>query len=425
MEVVNDFRLNFGREEYVPLVSGGMGVFFSSPELALEVCRLGGIGHISDAMSPYVSDKRYGTSFTKKKLTTYKHLLDCADKSSIKFDLEDVRQAQLNHVRYTMERKRGPGAIFINVMEKLNMCDPTETLRVRLNAALDGGIDGITLAAGLHCQSMKLMEGNPRFRDAKIGIIVSSDRALKIFLRSAERCNRLPDYIIVEGPLAGGHLGFGKDWADFDLKTIVQEVLALLKKDGLTIPVIAAGGVFTGTDAVEFLKIGAAGVQVATRFTVTKECGIPNETKQKYFAASENEVLVNCASPTGYMMRMLSTSPCLKNCGKPNCEAFGYILGRDGKCLYSDAWNACDKTNKTFADLGKMCICSHFSTSTCYTCGHFVYRLKDTSVRRPDGTYQLLTAEQVFEDYQFSKDHQIMLPKVEAIEESSSLSATL
>jgi hypothetical protein len=163
--------------------------------------------------------------------------------------------------------------VFINCMEKLTMNAPRETLKVRMSAALDAGIDGITLAAGLHLGSFGLIEDHPRFRDAKLGIIVSSVRALQLFLKKSARTNRLPDYVVVEGPLAGGHLGFGMDWAQYDLATIVAEVMQYLKDENLNIPVIPAGGIFTGTDATQFLEGGAAAVQVATRFTVADECG--------------------------------------------------------------------------------------------------------------------------------------------------------
>jgi nitronate monooxygenase len=139
-----------------------------------------------------------------------------------------------------------------------------------MTAALDAGIDGITLAAGLHLGSFALIEDHPRFRDAKLGIIVSSVRALQLFLKKSARTNRLPDYVVVEGPLAGGHLGFGMDWAQYDLATIVAEVIKYLKDEQLDIPVIPAGGIFTGTDAARFLEAGAAAVQVATRFTVIR-----------------------------------------------------------------------------------------------------------------------------------------------------------
>jgi NAD(P)H-dependent flavin oxidoreductase YrpB (nitropropane dioxygenase family) len=135
---------------------------------------------------------------------------------------------------------------------------------------------------------------------------VSSVRALQLFLRKVSRLDRLPDYIIVEGPLAGGHLGFGiDDWQQYDLHTIMDEIHAYMRAEQLDIPLIAAGGIFTGSDAVGFLEKGAGGVQVATRFTVTHECGLPDDVKQEYFRASEEDIIVNGISPTGYPMRML------------------------------------------------------------------------------------------------------------------------
>ena len=124
---------------------------------------------------------------------------------------------------------------------------------------MDAGIDGITLAAGLHANSFKLIEDHPRFRDVKLGIIVSSVRALQIFLRRNAKLNRLPDYVVVEGPLAGGHLGFGLDWAKYDLKTIVGEIIEYLKAEKLEIPLIAAGGVFTGSDHFERMRFAGQG----------------------------------------------------------------------------------------------------------------------------------------------------------------------
>ncbi|HRE17871.1 MAG TPA: nitronate monooxygenase, partial [Rhodocyclaceae bacterium] len=183
------------------------------------------------------------------------------------------------------------------------------------------GIDGITLAAGLHLGSFALIEDHPRFRDAKLGIIVSSLRALQLFLKKSSRTGRLPDYIVIEGPLAGGHLGFGMDWAQYDLATIVAEIRAWMQAEQLDIPLIPAGGVFTGSDAVSFLENGASAVQVATRFTVTNECGLPEKVQQEYFKASEDQIEVNQISPTGYPMRMLSNSPAIGDGIRPNCEA--------------------------------------------------------------------------------------------------------
>ena len=414
MDIVDNYRLKLGAKEFVPIVVGGMGVDISTDSLALEACRLGGIGHISDAMSAFVSDKNCGTHYTKAKADRYPmESRDSLDKTWVKFDLADLREAQMRYVSDVMSRKVGDGAVHINVMEKLGMGAPAETLRVRLNAALDAGIDGVTLSAGLHIRTLRLMEDNPRFRDVKIGIIVSSVRALKIFLRSSIRIDRLPDYVVVEGPLAGGHIGFGvDDWHQYELSDIVAEVIHHLKEESLDIPVIPAGGVFTGTDAVEYLQSGAAAVQVATRFTVTEECGLPDATKQTYFSSSEEDVFVSNLSATGYPIRMLHSSPCIDSNVRPQCEAMGYALTADGRCLYLDAYAATgtDEKGRKLPVKDKFCVCYNFSKYNCYTCGHYVYRLKDTSVQRPDGGYQLLTVEHVFRDYQFSRDHKIAPP---------------
>jgi len=183
----------------------------------------------------------------------------------------------------------------------------------------------------------------------------------------------------------------------------------------LPIKVIPAGGVFTGTDAAEYLERGAAAVQVATRFTVTKECGLPDSVKQKYFEADEEDVQVNGLSATGYLMRMLKNSPCIGANVKPQCEPFGYILSSKGTCLYIDAYEetGLNEKGKKLPVETKMCTCYHFSKHNVYTCGHYVYRLKDTTVKKEDGSYQLLTAEHVFNDYLHSADHKVALPELQ------------
>ncbi|MYN30658.1 nitronate monooxygenase [Duganella levis] len=417
MKRVDDFRLRFGNEEYVPIMIGGMGVDISTSELALEAARLGGIGHISDAMVEDVSDRKFDTSFVKDKTKLYKHNINNMDKSMVQFDLQRLAEAQRLHIGATMRAKQGPGLIFVNCMEKLTMNGPRETLRTRLNAALDAGIDGITLSAGLHFGSFALMADHPRFREAKLGIIVSSVRALQIFLRKNAKLNRLPDYVIVEGPLAGGHLGFGpEDWKDYDLMTIMLELLAYFKEEKLDIPLIAAGGIFTGSDAVRFLEAGAAGVQVATRFTVTKECGLPDKVKQEYFKASEEDIIVNGISPTGYPMRMLKNTPAIGSGIRPGCESYGYLLDATGNCAYINSYNrevAAHPELKNVVVMDKTCLCTHMRNFNCWTCGHYTYKLKDTSFKKPDGEYQLLSAEHVFKDYQFSTDDHIALPEQE------------
>jgi nitronate monooxygenase len=414
MKRVDDFRLKLGNKEYVPIMIGGMGVDISTSELALEAARLGGIGHISDAMVQDVSDRKFDTTFVKDKTKLYKFNISNMNKAVVQFDLDRLAEATRLHVGSTMEAKRGDGLIFVNCMEKLTMNAPKETLRTRLSAAMDAGIDGITMSAGLHLGSFELIKDHPRFRDTYLGIIVSSVRALQLFLKKVSRLNRLPDYVIVEGPLAGGHLGFGiDDWKQYDLHTIMDEVHAYMRAEQLDIPVIAAGGIFTGSDAVGFLEKGAGGVQVATRFTVTHECGMPDAVKQEYFRASEEDIIVNGVSPTGYPMRMLKSTPAIGSGIRPGCESYGYLLDATGNCAYINSYNRevqASPDGKNITVFDKTCLCTHMRNFNCWTCGHTTYRLKDTTHRLADGSYQILSAQHVFEDYQFSVDNQIALP---------------
>ena len=410
---VDDFRLMFGKREFVPIMIGGMGVDISTAGLALEAARLGGIGHISDAMVNTITDRRFNTKFVKEKLKQFKSNVANTDKPLVKSDLGQLAEATRLHIGKTMEAKRGAGLIFVNIMEKLTMNAPKETLRVRMRAALHSGIDGITLAAGLHLGSFSLIEDHPRFRGALLGIIVSSSRALQLFIRKNMRSNRLPDYVVVEGPLAGGHLGFGMDWAKYDLATIMAEIKAWLQAEKLNIPLIPAGGIFTGSDATAFLENGASAVQVATRFTVARECGLPEDVQQEYFKASEDQIEVNQISPTGYPMRMLSNSPAIGDGIRPNCEAYGYLLDANGGCSYINSYNRELEANpglKRLSVKDKTCLCTQMRNFDLWTCGHYTYRLKDTTRKLEDGTYQLLSAEHIFHDYQYSTDNKIALP---------------
>ncbi|MEH6437281.1 nitronate monooxygenase [Massilia sp. DD77] len=419
MKRVDDFRLKLGNKEYVPIMIGGMGVDISTSELALEAARLGGIGHISDAMVQDVSDRKFDTTFVKDKTKLYKFNINNMNKAVVQFDLDRLAEATRLHVGATMEAKRGNGLVFVNCMEKLTMNAPKETLRTRLASALDAGIDGITMSAGLHLGSFELIKDHPRFRDAKLGIIVSSVRALQLFLRKVSRLDRLPDYIIVEGPLAGGHLGFGiDDWKQYDLHTIMDEIHAYMRAEQLDIPLIAAGGVFTGSDAAGFLEKGAGGVQVATRFTVTHECGLPDSVKQEYFRAGEDDIEVNGLSPTGYPMRMLKNTPAIGSGIRPGCESYGYLLDATGNCAYINSYNRevqASPDPKNIVVMDKTCLCTHMRNFNCWTCGHYTYRLKDTTHLLADGNYQILSAEHVFKDYQFSVNNEIALPEKQEI----------
>jgi NAD(P)H-dependent flavin oxidoreductase YrpB (nitropropane dioxygenase family) len=416
---VNNFRLKLGGKEFVPIMIGGMGVNISTPELALSAERLGGIGHISDAEVMYVCDQMFGTTYTNEKRRKYSFNSGNRDKSAVQFDLEQLAEAQKRFVSYAIDKKTGNGGIFMNCMEKLTMNNSAATLKIRLEAAMDAGIDGITLAAGLNLRTLDLMSSHERFRDVKIGIIISSVRALSIFLKRAVRLERLPDYIVVEGPLAGGHLGFGPDdWQTQNLRDIFIETLDFLKKENLNIPVIPAGGIFTGTDAVEYLQMGAAAVQVATRFTIAKEAGLPDNVKQHYINSREEDIEVNNASPTGYPMRMLKQSPTLRYGSNPNCEGLGYLLDNSGKCSYiDDYYEALESkaADRRLVVKGHTCLCIGMAHYDCWTCGQTTYRLKETTNRLPDGSWQIPSAEEIFQDYLLSENHSIRLPEVEKL----------
>jgi len=400
---LDNYRLHLSNTEYLPIMVGGMGMDISTSELALEAANLGGIGHISDALINAVSDKHHGTNYLKNRQQQFKEYVgqNLAQKYHVQFDLDELYRASYNVVKATMDGKVGSGGVFINMMEKLTMANPKATMAVRMKAAMDAGIDGITMSAGLHLGTMAMVQDHPRFRHVKLGLIVSSKRALELFVKKTARLNRPLDYVVVEGPLAGGHLGFKLEtWMNFDLATITKEVLEYLKSIDLDIPVIPAGGIFTGADATDMLQLGAGAVQVATRFTVTKESGFPLKTQQRYFRALEEEIEVNMVSPTGYPMRMLKDSPCIGTTIRPNCESLGFILGSKGDCSYIDSYN---KEILIHPDnpkvMEKTCLCTYMKSYGTWTCGHMTYRLKGTTNQFADGSYQQLTVKDVFHDY--------------------------
>ncbi|MCB1956324.1 MAG: nitronate monooxygenase, partial [Rhodocyclaceae bacterium] len=114
MKCVDDFRLTLGDKEVVPIMIGGMGVDISTSDLALEAARLGGIGHISDAMIKTVADRRYKTKYVREKLKRYKFNVANSDKSVVQFDMGEIAEATRLHVEGTMSRKTGDGLVFIN-----------------------------------------------------------------------------------------------------------------------------------------------------------------------------------------------------------------------------------------------------------------------------------------------------------------------
>jgi NAD(P)H-dependent flavin oxidoreductase YrpB (nitropropane dioxygenase family) len=166
-------------------------------------------------------------------------------------------------------------------------------------------------------------------------------------------------------------------------------------------PVIQAGGIFDAEDTMFFLGMGAAAVQVATRFAVAKESGLTTTAKQTFFEAEEKDVFVAPASPTGYPIRLLRSSPCLNSNVAPQCMSLGYALNAKGHCQYIDAYKATgvSDTGKKLPVAEKVCLCHHIGRFDTWTCGSNVVRLKETVEKDIEGVYLLPTTEQIIQEY--------------------------
>ncbi|MFH1379924.1 MAG: nitronate monooxygenase family protein [bacterium] len=263
----------------IPIIQGGMGVKVSTSSLASAVANCGGAGVIASVALGYGTEEN-----------------------------------QLNYVRVSneglrdelrMARERTTGAIGVNILFAL-----TNYEELAKTAAQEGA-DFIVAGAGLPLNLPEITKGYP----IKLIPIVSSSRAVELICKTwKRRYNRLPDAVVVEGPLAGGHLGFKaeelKPPKEHMLEEIVVEVMNAVntygKEAGVNIPVIAAGGIFDGKDAVRFFKLGVQGVQMATRFVATHECSVADEFKQLYISAKESDVVI-IDSPVGMPGKSLKT----------------------------------------------------------------------------------------------------------------------
>jgi nitronate monooxygenase len=263
----------------VPIIQGGMGVGVSLSSLAAAVANEGGIGIISTAQIGYrEEDFRTNTREANKRAL-----------------ISEIRRA----------RKLSPkGVIGINIMVAMNNYE--EITRV----ALEEGIDLIISGAGLPLDLPKIAKG---FK-AKLAPIVSSAKAITVIAKMWDKKNSYaPDLVIVEGPKAGGHLGFSMESlienTAMDLKEIVKEVILAIKpfeeKYNKKIPVIAAGGIYTGEDIAEIIKLGAAGVQIATRFVATEECDASLAYKMAYINSKKEDIKL-VGSPVGMPGRALN-----------------------------------------------------------------------------------------------------------------------
>jgi NAD(P)H-dependent flavin oxidoreductase YrpB (nitropropane dioxygenase family) len=258
-----------------PIVQGGMGVGISLSGLASAVANCGGVGVISTV----------GIGMNHPDFR--KHQRE-ANRIALK---EEIRTA----------REKTRGVIGVNIMVALTDFDD------HVDIALTEGIDVIFMGAGL---PLRFSDRIPpeRLRETKTCFmpIVSSGRAAQlVFSHWEKRFGRVPDGAVVEGPLAGGHLGFRKEQLEDPacaLEILVPEVIATLRhfeqRSGRHLPVIAAGGIYTGSDIARFFDLGASGVQMGTRFVATHECDANVRFKEAYIAARPEDLTI-IESPVG------------------------------------------------------------------------------------------------------------------------------
>lgn len=250
----------------VPVIQGGMGVGVSLSSLAGAVAAAGGVGVISTAQIGYRDP-----DFAKDPIG-----------SNLKAIGEEVKKAR---------------ALAKNGVIGVNIMVVTQQYQEYVKAAVEAGVDLIISGAGLPMELPGLVAGS----DVKIAPIVSSKRALQVILRYWKKhYDRKPDLVIIEGPKAGGHLGFSREeltkYETENYDSVIEEILALTKPEG--IPVVVAGGVYTRQDMEHCLALGADGVQLATRFVTTYECDAHPAYKQAYIDAKPEEIVI-VKSPVG------------------------------------------------------------------------------------------------------------------------------
>lgn len=276
----------------LPIIQGGMGVGISLSGLAAAVANEGGIGVIA-AAGIGMLDYDFSTKFLEANITRLK---------------SEIRKA----------REKTKGIIGINIMVALT--DYAEFVK----ASIEEGIDIIFSGAGLPLSLPQHLEGK---YTTKLVPIVSSARAASVICRKwLDKYNYLPDAIVVEGPKAGGHLGFKENQIfnpEYSLEKIVPEVINEVKpfeeKVGRPIPIIAGGGIYSGEDIYKFMELGASGVQMATRFVTTEECDASIDFKNTYINSKEEDVTI-IKSPVGMPGRAIRntfTEDILKGANKP------------------------------------------------------------------------------------------------------------
>jgi nitronate monooxygenase len=254
----------------IPIVQGGMGVRVSLSSLASAVAKEGGIGTISS--------------------------IGLGDIEAAKHDYERIS-------REALEREIRKAKATVNSNIAVNFMGVLSNVDDLIKTAVREGIKMIVYGAGLPAKLPGMIED----RSVNLIPIVSSARVAEFILRTwNKRYERTPDALILEGPLAGGHLGFSVEQLEqpekYSLDILLPEILETIKpyedRYGKKIPVIAAGGIFDGRDIARMLILGASGVQMATRFVCTEECDVSREFKQSYLDTKEEDIVI-IKSPVG------------------------------------------------------------------------------------------------------------------------------
>jgi nitronate monooxygenase len=286
MIIFNMPRLTIGRRSAaLPIVQGGMGVGISLSGLASAVARRGGVGVIAANGIGMIEPDYF----------------------------DDGRAANVRAMRSELRkaRARTNGLIGVNIMVAAN------DFQQLLDVCIEERADALFLGAGLPIKNIPVA----RIRAAGVAVIpiVSSGRAAELIFKYWQKAyGDVPDAVVVEGPLAGGHLGFKAETlqaADQQLEVLVPQVVAVLAPFAAAarkrIPVIAAGGVYTGDDILKFLQLGAQGVQMATRFVATDECDADRRFKEAYVACRPEDIAI-IKSPVGLPGRAIR-NPFLDN----------------------------------------------------------------------------------------------------------------
>lgn len=255
----------------VPIIQGGMGIGISLSRLASAVANMGGVGIIS-TVGIGLTSKQTGLGYRKNNIEAIRN---------------EIRKA----------RELTSGVLGVNIMSVItDFSDMVKT-------SIEEGIDIIFSGAGL---PLDLPGYLTKGMKTKLVPIVSSGRAASIIAQKwQQNFNYLPDAFVVEGPKAGGHLGFKAEALQDignKLENLVDEVLKvareLKEKFNKEIPVIAAGGIFSGGDIKKMMKRGASAVQLGTRFVATEECDASREFKQAFVDAKKRDIQI-IKSPVG------------------------------------------------------------------------------------------------------------------------------